>query len=279
MTVVRPVPPEIIDEIIARVWPNTEARVCALVCRDWLPASRRRLLHTVSLWTPGKYSLFMSRVVRAETLRPYLSSVRRLTLGREAWGYEPPVNVLVKLEMGSFVPELAGLLPNLESLSIRNMDYAAVPPHPHSWLALSHFHSVWVLRLTGCSFPSFQAFRLVLTALPTLTFLEMTHVRWNTSKARVLLPNDQTPCSVRPRISTLCLNGSHIRGEWPHDTGKRMAQQLVAWLSVTATAKSLRSFTVDKGISVHYLSDYFGSRFPLICSHISELTVDIDWSV
>ncbi|RDX52401.1 hypothetical protein OH76DRAFT_1345210, partial [Lentinus brumalis] len=43
-------PPELIDEVIACVWPDTETLLsCALVCSGWLPAARYHLFRDVHL--------------------------------------------------------------------------------------------------------------------------------------------------------------------------------------------------------------------------------------
>ncbi|KAI1796746.1 hypothetical protein LXA43DRAFT_572679 [Ganoderma leucocontextum] len=53
-------------------------RSCALVHRDWLPASWHALLSSVELRSPPAWDSFLSGVVNSEEMRPWLASIQHL---------------------------------------------------------------------------------------------------------------------------------------------------------------------------------------------------------
>ncbi|RPD55719.1 hypothetical protein L226DRAFT_443617, partial [Lentinus tigrinus ALCF2SS1-7] len=83
------IPPEITDNIISAVALDdyTAAKLkshtlamCALVCRAWLPKSRAQLFEDICVPDERTYDLLVERVVRSETMSPYLAFVNRLYL-------------------------------------------------------------------------------------------------------------------------------------------------------------------------------------------------------
>ena len=53
---------------------------CALVCRNWLPASRFYLFRQIRFGTDLQCDLFVSRVLHADNMRPWLQGTTRLVL-------------------------------------------------------------------------------------------------------------------------------------------------------------------------------------------------------
>ncbi|RDX44379.1 hypothetical protein OH76DRAFT_1305780, partial [Lentinus brumalis] len=75
-------PPELTDRIIGFVGTLDKKTLCscALVCRQWLPASRLALLYYVRVDSPRTYELLVSRVLHSDGARPYLADVRVLDI-------------------------------------------------------------------------------------------------------------------------------------------------------------------------------------------------------
>ncbi len=70
-------PPELTDRIIGFVdiLDKTTLCNCALVCHEWLPASRHALFRRIDV-ADGTFELLVSRVLHSESIRPYLAGVR-----------------------------------------------------------------------------------------------------------------------------------------------------------------------------------------------------------
>ncbi|EIW58383.1 uncharacterized protein TRAVEDRAFT_123068 [Trametes versicolor FP-101664 SS1] len=74
-------PGEVTDRIIRFVWPyKTTLCSCALVCRDWLPASRVNLFYEVQINSAASYDSWVAQVLRRREMKPWLSFVRRLII-------------------------------------------------------------------------------------------------------------------------------------------------------------------------------------------------------
>ncbi|RDX44174.1 hypothetical protein OH76DRAFT_1359949, partial [Lentinus brumalis] len=80
-------PAETTDEIIAWIpvlaapaiyYPTLLS--CCLVSSRWLPASRHHLFQVVYIRSTWAYDIFVTRVLRSETMRALLSQIHTLTL-------------------------------------------------------------------------------------------------------------------------------------------------------------------------------------------------------
>ena len=79
-TTPRYIPPEVTDIIISFVPYASTLCKCCLVCRDWVPASRRCLFEEIRLKSEYQYELFVSCVLRSSTMRPWLSLITSLSM-------------------------------------------------------------------------------------------------------------------------------------------------------------------------------------------------------
>ena len=182
-------PNELVDRIISSIaeasWLSPEERHtlcnCTLVCRDWLPASRHALFSDVELVGPAAWDSFRLWVLDTEEGQPWLSSIYYLTFKdrrRLNKGEEVPASEAASGWRGQCVlPVLAGRLPNLQYLSL-TVDWVQCPPHPATFGMFTRFTSLRVLRLVGCRFPSFIAFRRIIASLSALKDLMCMEVHW-----------------------------------------------------------------------------------------------------
>ncbi|RDX52205.1 hypothetical protein OH76DRAFT_1400533 [Lentinus brumalis] len=142
-----------------------------------------------------------------------------------------------------FVLEFAGHLPNVTAIIFSFAGFEAFSSHPSSFVAISRFLKIQSLSMLRCTVPSFGALRRTLASLPSLTNLQLSRVSWPGAAAE-LLPHlsDDASTVRRPALSVLNIFS------WDTDpSSRRHAQQLMAWLSETATSSSL----VDLRIRVH----------------------------
>ena len=210
---------------------------CALVCRDWLPASRHRLLMDVWLNSHRRYNLFVSNVVRSPTVSRWLPSIRQLTL--DSSRYMTSTDGHVNMRMASerlFMHQLRGRLPKLEELELhdQNWDTRECSIPPRMFVLLSAFASVWALVLDNVRFPSSGTMRCTITALPSLTDLRIRHVTWPVSRGiRPLRGTRKSQFLKRiRRFSLIRLNG-------------HCEEEILEWLPVTSLGTSLVDLQID----------------------------------
>ena len=212
--------PEVLDIVFAHVRDDDRSELCnyALVCYDWLVASRRSLLGSVVINRTTNYASFIENVVHRENMRPWLTSTRGMVYRQENQEDATGCRMVV---------ELAGQLPNLRSLAVVRVDWSRL--HHRAHLALSQHRHVQELVLSHCNFRSFGDLRRFLTALPSLTTLVLFDVVWES-----IAGQDSFPVlgrsSSQPALHTL-----HI--ELPSDD---RSNAFLRWLAQTPTVSSLR---------------------------------------
>ncbi|TBU32488.1 hypothetical protein BD311DRAFT_775141 [Dichomitus squalens] len=228
------IPPEIIDEIIGWIDHPGTLRSSCLVCHDWLPASRHRLLGIVYIPDAVTYDLFLTRVVRCEDMRACLASIQTFVIGD---------GKNLDLRAPTLFHDLAGLLPNLDTLILDSLDWTKHPPHPRAPLTLSRFTNVRELGFFNITFPSFGYFRRVVTFLPSLARLTLGDITWphphQTPYYDVALPPG-TP----PHLKSILLLSDVQSG----DDRAACLNTLLVWLSRSPFRRSLRSASVSEGI-------------------------------
>ncbi|TBU48054.1 hypothetical protein BD309DRAFT_370921 [Dichomitus squalens] len=228
------IPPEIIDEIIGWIDHPGTLRSSCLVCHDWLPASRHRLLGIVYIPDAVTYDLFLTRVVRCEDMRACLASIRTFVIGD---GKNPD------LRAPTIFHDLAGLLPSLDTLILDSLDWIKHPPHPRAPLTLSRFANVRELGLFSITFPSFGYFRRMVTFLPSLARLTLSDFTW---------PHPhQTPfydVAPEPQTTPLLKSILVLSDVQSGDDRAACLNTLLVWLSRSPFRRSLRSASVPEGI-------------------------------
>ncbi|KAI0757751.1 hypothetical protein C8Q80DRAFT_119197 [Daedaleopsis nitida] len=238
------VPPEITDNIIALVDSGQTATflACSLVCRDWLPASRRRLFETVHFSRHHLYDLFLTRILRSVTMRWWLSYVLNVKIS-DPWsplGKEAPR--LDERRTNRFIHEFAGRLPNLQELSFEDADWIIRPPHPSVSVVCRNFSSVRQLALFRCRFPSFGAFRSMLASFPHLEHLDIFAIAWPGAQ---LSPIPMAVHDGSPSLRTFRMSAG----------GPELcAIAITRWLALTRTARTVKDVHLGKFFASTYLA-------------------------
>ena len=131
-------PPEVTDKIIHIVdWEDLLS--CALVCTQWLPASRYQLFCDMRVGLPSSYERLVANVLRSERMKEHLSFVRNLLI----WHRREPEHTVQEHKSDprvSFFHIFAGHLPNLTVLVLRHLDWDRCPPHPSMPLFILRLH-------------------------------------------------------------------------------------------------------------------------------------------
>ena len=246
-------PGEITDRIISflpeidhRGYPHGYSSLCscALVCRNWLPASRHTLLTDVTITSYERYSLFVSRVVRSQLA--WRLSTLRLSLQGNSSDRRPDNLAHMETVTRLFIHELGSQFPNLEMLYLNELNFDTMkssPPH-RKFSSLSAFASVRDLTLLNCIYPSFAAVRYTLTSLPSLTYLLLGYITWSNvsqSSEEPLLP------FLRSSQKSPFLRRIHYLGFLTGDAGT-CDSQMLQWLSTTSLAFSLKDLRVSSVI-------------------------------
>lgn len=238
-------PPELCDLVIGWLEGDGEIlRACALVCRSWLPASRHHLFQAVYLFHETQYKLFTHRILQDQNMKPYLDSMRGLTI----WPHpEPLPNQLPSGDEGAYRRTLSrsffflfgGRLPSLEVLTLVNLDWKDLP-RPSEPLLLSTFPSITTIQFSACYLPSFSFLRRALMAMSSLTHLIVEHVQWPIETA------SSVPSSIgAPHFVRLAITRFSVKYWEGNDTP---VKQLLQWFMEARAWRQLRelSFTVER---------------------------------
>ncbi|PIL24789.1 hypothetical protein GSI_12675 [Ganoderma sinense ZZ0214-1] len=226
-------PNELVDAIISSIPEKFECRSseerqallkCAVVCRNWLPPSRRVLFSAVELAGPESWDSFVRWVVDEDEGRPWLASIYCLTF-KDQWyrhvldatnrprGLIP--EAISKWRGQYVVPVLAGRLPNLEYLSLRGVHWDKREPHPATFGMFAQFTALRQVRLDMCNFPSFSAFRRLLVSLPALKDLTCEDVHWPSApQLSILSIQTGRPSLELLRLSLTCHSCALAVLEW-----------------------------------------------------------------
>ncbi|KAI0736036.1 hypothetical protein C8Q76DRAFT_792510 [Earliella scabrosa] len=207
---------EITDEIISYLVGDPHTLLsCALVCHDWLPASRRCLFEEVRVRQFVQYQTLVKRVLHSQDLQQWLSRVRSFEL------WETPGSLWNSQQ---FIFHFARHLPSLSRLALYHVNWDSRSSHPRTYLMMSGFPRLQVLELYRCSLPSFSALRRLISSLPGLRELTTLHVQW-------------PPASVAIATNHTSHGGPAIVALW---TTGDVDDSLLTWLVQTPSKMSLR---------------------------------------
>ncbi|RPD75619.1 hypothetical protein L226DRAFT_50144 [Lentinus tigrinus ALCF2SS1-7] len=245
-------PPELVDNIIASITDESLPQLnrillkCALICRDWLPASRSRLLQFVDLTSATAYNSFVDNLLHPPHSNPYLAATESVWL-TDPSGHSPSGER--QQWTHRFIHDFAGHLPNLESLTIENADWISRPPHPHAHLAISRFSLLKELSLYDCKLPSAHMLRRMVSVLSSLENLQLVNVTWPHARG-----GDLATCyrdSARTALKTLYLMKYRVDD---------CLAPFLHWLSHTPTRGSLRdlSFRFARADTSLHAHEYMG---------------------
>ncbi|KAJ6612343.1 hypothetical protein B0H10DRAFT_2052554 [Mycena sp. CBHHK59/15] len=200
-------PPEITDSIIHQFHSSSpDLRVCSLVCRAWLPASRYQLFSSLSL-RGEDIPKFVDLIASPENT--YSSSLRAITI---IYGENGPMSLLL-LRLLDFR--------SLRSMKIRlSMICSEFPTMPH----------ITFLKLDAILFQSFSAFITFLIRFPGLKILVLRHLGWGPDRDS----KDPVQSITAPRLELeqLSIENSHNL-------------QLLSWLSDVELAPLTSSLSLD----------------------------------
>ena len=236
---------------------------CALVCRDWLPASRHYLLMDVWLRSDQQYNLSVSNVVRSPSVSPWLPSTRRITLSPSFPGKTSADGRAMCIAPRLFMRELSGRFPNLEELELINVNWdtreSSIPPR--MFILLSAFASVRTLLLANIRFPSSGTMRCTITALPSLTDLRMDNIKWPISR------------SVRQLRST---RKSQLLGKVRrfqlYGLDSALEEEMIEWFPFTSLGTSLVALQIESTMLIKgsALWEHAGSSITQLATNFGE---------
>ncbi|KAI0741291.1 hypothetical protein C8Q80DRAFT_126877 [Daedaleopsis nitida] len=233
------IPGEITDQIISFVWPDCHSLcACALVRRSWLPASRLHLFYSLDISSGARYDHLLTQVIPSKKLNPWLASVHELRL----CGYldirvdDPSNGTNDSRRVHRFIHDFAGHLPNLRSLQLVYLDWHLCPPHPSAYLAISRFSLVREVVLNYCEFPSFNVFRRLIVALPSLAELSLKYSSWPSTSNIFPPPAYSQRRPVLTRLRVVSVAGADYVDDllrWLLQTPSRSAIQDLAFMSIS----------------------------------------------
>ena len=142
---------------------------CALVSWEWLLESRSFLFRNINIRDQDLSDLFVSKVLRLEYLRPWLTSVRHLSLGSTRNLYDGHE---------SFVVDISERLSNLRTMKWEIFYPNGSPLRSELFLAFGRFPFLHRLELLCSTFVTFQDLKKILVAIPTLASLTLLNVEW-----------------------------------------------------------------------------------------------------
>ncbi len=218
---------------------------CALVCQEWLPASRTALLDCVHLNRKPGYDSFIKNVLSSEHMYPYLRTTRAmwiderlasggLVLTEQPWSYRT-------------IHEFSNHFPKLEHLRLSDIDWNSPKhwqPHPSVHLAIRGFTSLRKLELMWCQLPSWHTLRRLVAALsPSLTFFRLLNVTCP-------IPRGDAPALVYH--ATASLHEFELIGV-PSISSNRGLEPFLRWLSYSCRSNSLRRLVFSEpNLSTEY---------------------------
>ncbi len=260
-------PPRLPGELTDRItWLVSDYRTllsCALVCQEWLPASRTALLDCVRLNRKPGYDSFIKDVLGSEHMYPYLRTTRAmwidqrlargsLVLTEQPWSYRT-------------IHEFSGHFPKLEHLRLSDIDWNSPKhwqPHPSVHLAIRGFTSLRKLELMWCQLPSWHTLRRLVMALsPSLTFLTLLNVSCPS-------PHGEAPAFVY--CATASLHKFELIGV-PSIFSNQGLEPFLRWLSYSCPSNSLRRLV----FSEPKLSTEYGGILTRIVPGLVELCIII----
>ena len=204
----------------------------ALVSRDWLLESRPFLFRNIDICDRDPLELFVSNVLHAERLRPWLTSIHHLS-------------IYLSLKEESLIADISERLSNLRTLT-----WALSPCQPSCPLsakvlhALGQFSRLQQLELfQHDSLASFEDLKKIIVAFPALSSLTLFGAAWSGSSR----PNEPSsdPLALlapdgyaRPKLTKVSAPMAH------RDT-KQFTDDVLLWLSTTPPQYLLRELSVD----------------------------------
>lgn len=164
-------PQELTDYIIDFLWDDRASLLnCCLTCRAWLPASRFQLFCRVNLQSQSTFDYIKGIVLRRLEMRRHLRHIHQLSIS-------PPNNEVdwpVGQPWAHLVPYvLAGQIPHLGCLYMRNFSSRSLPLHPTFFAQLCRLRSLTWLAFHDSIFPNINVFHRLICSLPFLSTLAL----------------------------------------------------------------------------------------------------------
>lgn len=192
------VPIEIWERIIDHLWYEHESlQSCSLVCKQWQYRSRFHLVKRVHLQTRTQVGE-MAKLVRTSASMGVTVEDVVITGGGKLNGEWKTIP-----HLGTFAAMLAGYLPHLRRLEIRNAKWRSGEIKPKAFIYLSSFTSVTLLIFHSVTFPNVMTFARMVCALPNVDDLECRSVDFSDNRVNV----SALPRSPLTQLWSLNLNG------------------------------------------------------------------------
>ncbi|KAH9831010.1 uncharacterized protein C8Q71DRAFT_317872 [Rhodofomes roseus] len=148
---------------------------CALLCRALYNRSRYLLLSTVRLRSV-QHTFSLARLLRGHGRLQ--DAIRAVAIEGcvELSTADMSLAVPSLRHLSTFTVALAGILPCVDVLELRDADWAKGTVHPNAFMHLSSFPSISVLSLSRVQFSDASTFGKLISALPCLDHLQCSHV-------------------------------------------------------------------------------------------------------
>ena len=250
------VPPELVYIILSFIPSGDKKTLCActLVCQAWIPMSRERLFEDLLLSSRTELDLLVDRVLRSETMKPWLTHVARI----RTYSIQSSDNELSQVA-NSFFHIFSGHLPNLHTLTLDDLNWQLFPSHRRISAAFSGFPSISKLELSDIHI-HFCTLRRILDSLPSLTDLTCFGIKSDWSS------NHQGQVPHLPARGTLSLSRLALRVNQCKN-----AQDLFLWLCRTPSIHTIR----DLSLWTFGLSSSPGSDTRAFCHFIGEVAANV----
>ncbi|KAJ3001363.1 hypothetical protein NUW54_g6476 [Trametes sanguinea] len=164
-------------------------RACALVCRAWLPCSRRNLWRRVIVDRPSCCDMLVDVVKTSPELARYIIEL-------EIYG-----------SSGVRHPSLLGIVPrqdrrfpeNLQSLKLRDFDFRDYLWHRYNTY-LAHFPPIIHLELHNAIFESATDFFGLIWAFPHLTSITLGHTQFRNPLSKACEEKFRNLCTIKSAV-------------------------------------------------------------------------------
>lgn len=207
-------------------------RSCAAVCKAFFLRSRYNLFQSIHISTQSE----LMRLARLSRNWPKLlrwfcqlhisDAENHAEAGRIA--HSAPLTLI-------------HLLPRINTLTLKNLEWHAAPPHPNCGIPQSYhfFKSVAELSLRSCTFQNLAQLKQIIQSFPALSTLDLSRVSVSSGHNR--LSDDY----AGPALANLSLT------ECTPDT----SEALLRWLSSGRSRRSLRTLVLRTPVSSQLLAD------------------------
>lgn len=212
-------PLELFERIIDFLHSDKRALcACSLVCRSWYLCSQRQLCYRVVIRDRRDLNAIQGKAYHARNV--ILKFTRELEVN------SIQSNILRRNALGA-VPLVVGYhMPNVQRLKLQSCLY--VPLLPVCPLSICRFRSLVHLQLVSFELSCFSILRSIISQLPKLLELELSHGTVSHSSAPISGYSGKTDCEI-PQLRKLRLG--HL--------GEELLSPLASWILLQETCRQV----------------------------------------